>query len=62
MIAEADGSWHWDVKFPHEDDTPDDTMSLGPHPFWQWHRALTDAMHWGYNPETAPPVGWVRLD
>ena len=31
-------------------------------PFWKWHGALTDALHWGYTPEADPPRGWVRIE
>jgi hypothetical protein len=31
-------------------------------PFSTWHAALTDAMHWAYEPENRPPSGWRLAD
>ncbi len=36
----------------------DDFPFRGGLPLTIWHSALTEAMHWAYNPEQDPPDGW----
>lgn len=36
----------------------DDFPMRGGLPLGLWHSALTDAMHWAYEPSQTPPAGW----
>jgi len=58
MWAEADGLKHWDTGFVQGFDQPGHGNACGPYSFRQWHGALTDAMHWAYQPHESVPKGW----
>ena len=36
----------------------DENMRLADLPMTVWHAALTEAMHWAYEPTQTPPNGW----
>lgn len=55
--AASDGKDHWAKGFMKGYEL-DDCWRLGGVSMNVWHAALTDAMHWAYEPLSQPPQGW----